>query len=564
MFGIILHFLQIIPLLVTSNVLGKKLSIPELNDLKYKLYEDFDSISNRNSKYVNSTEEWNDIGAIKGITIGGWLVTEPYITPTLFKNATDLAPSSNITIVDEWTLCQVLGYNTSKSLLGNHFETWITEDDFKQISDEGFNLVRIPIGYWAWKVNHTTDLYLKNSTYVDPYVGEGLQLKYLDKALNWADKYGLKVWIDLHGAPGSQNGFDNSGERILYGDIGWLNNIATKTLTLSIWAELFKDYLNRSPVIGFEIMNEPLSSKIDINDITQAYYEAFDSFKVQERNQNSTANTTFVIHDAFEPINYWNLQFNPQYANVSNQFFNLTNITYSSSQIMVDHHHYEVFTDSQLAETQYERLLNIINYGNSINEELSYHGAIIGEWSGAITDCATWLNGVDIGARYDGSYYNTTYFTSTSPPIGNCTSQNDISTWTEDYRIKVRQFIEAQLATYSTKTSGWIFWNWKTENAPEWDYLKLKSADLFPTPFDNFTYFQNNGSIDTIVSVSLSKEAYSSTHYKSTATKGGASNFGVSSKRFLKKDGIDRPFDTLLKNALFLLIGSILSICFFL
>ena len=29
---------------------------------------------------------------------------------------------------------------------------------------------------------------------------------HLDKAIGWARKNGMKVWVDLHGAPGSQNG----------------------------------------------------------------------------------------------------------------------------------------------------------------------------------------------------------------------------------------------------------------------------------------------------------------------------------------------------------------------
>jgi glucan 1,3-beta-glucosidase len=45
----------------------------------------------------------------------------------------------------------------------------------------------------------------------EPYI-QG-QLAYLTKAVTWAGNHGLKLIIDLHGAPGSQNGFDNSGHR---------------------------------------------------------------------------------------------------------------------------------------------------------------------------------------------------------------------------------------------------------------------------------------------------------------------------------------------------------------
>jgi aryl-phospho-beta-D-glucosidase BglC (GH1 family) len=53
--------------------------------------------------------------------------------------------------------------------------------------------VRIPIGYWAYDVAPG-----------EPFI-QG-QHNYLLKAISWAQAYNIKVIIDLHGAPGSQNG----------------------------------------------------------------------------------------------------------------------------------------------------------------------------------------------------------------------------------------------------------------------------------------------------------------------------------------------------------------------
>lgn len=39
----------------------------------------------------------------------------------------------------------------------------------------------------------------------DPYIQGAAP--YIDKAIDWARQTGLKVWIDLHGAPLSQNGY---------------------------------------------------------------------------------------------------------------------------------------------------------------------------------------------------------------------------------------------------------------------------------------------------------------------------------------------------------------------
>jgi aryl-phospho-beta-D-glucosidase BglC (GH1 family) len=59
-------------------------------------------------------------------------------------------------------------------------------------------MVRIPIGYWSIAPIEG-----------EPYVQGAYDV--LGQALDWAQTAGLKVLIDLHGAPGSQNGFDNSG-----------------------------------------------------------------------------------------------------------------------------------------------------------------------------------------------------------------------------------------------------------------------------------------------------------------------------------------------------------------
>lgn len=566
---------------------NKPLSLKDINFINKK-FSTFDE------KLIKLNTSSN-LTTIRGISIGGWLVTEPYITPTLYKNAIaiganmtvdprgndtqisnftfgsgsgSISPTfstlKNISIVDEFTLCEKLGYGRSSELLEEHFNTWITEDDFKQIAENKFNLVRIPIGYWAWKLNNSLCTYPGNLTYRDPYIGEGLQFKYLDKAMQWASKYGLKVWIDLHGAPGSQNGFDNSGQRNFYYDLGWLADTQTKALTIRIWKDMFHGLLSKyDNIIGLEIINEPLVPKISLWDVTQSYYEAFDMFKEIPSKVDDPA---FIIHDAFQSIGHWNLDFNPSYKNVSNQYYNLTNISYSAETIWVDHHHYEVFTDSQAQENQYDRIMNIINYGKSISDELEHHPAIVGEWSGAITDCATWVNGVDVGARYDGSYYNTTLFTTTADLNGVCQSQNEISQWTEDYRISVRQFIEAQLATYESQTNGWIFWNWKTENAPEWDYLKLKEANLFPTPFNNYTYFQTNGTIDNKFSSSLSKSVFESLSTQS-ASYSKTKNMGVSQhQKIFVKQFNDRTNNLHMgwKITLSILTISISAVCIFL
>ncbi|AMD22423.1 HGR084Wp [Eremothecium sinecaudum] len=445
------------------------------------------------SRHLNSTapliSTWSDpvnkstvdsIKAIKGISIGGWLVTEPYITPSLYwsaKHSSYANSRTNVNIVDEYTLCKALGQEKARQLLTQHYNSWITRKDIQNIKKHGFNLVRIPIGYWAWKKPGSIDRYVNDMMYYDPYVG-GIQLSYFNRALRWCRDAGLKVMIDLHGVPGSQNGFDNSGRRIFdgEGELGWLKEPGTRELTVEILKVIYEEYTTgewKDLITGIEVVNEPMASRIGEDDIISFYEETIDDYT------ESDAATTLVLHDAFQPLGYWD------------EYRNDTKLP-----ILIDHHHYEVFNYHQNANDQFSRLSDILEYGDDLAKEQASHPSIVGEWSGAITDCATWLNGIGIGSRYDGTYYDKLNRSSSeNGALGTCQSYKSISEWDSEYKTRVRQFIEAQLVSYTNNSKGWIFWNWKTETAPEWDYLKLVESNLFPHPFDNLTYFYPNGSI---------------------------------------------------------------------
>jgi glucan 1,3-beta-glucosidase len=92
-----------------------------------------------------------------------------------------------------------------------------------------------------------------------------------------------------------------------------------------------------------------------------------------------------------------------------------------------------------------------------------------------MTDCAPALNGYDIGARYDGSFAGSTY-------VGTCADKNNIANWNDTFKGDMRGYLEAQLSTFESHTQGWVFWNFKTESAHEWDAFVLLDNGLFPQP----------------------------------------------------------------------------------
>ncbi|KAJ5130333.1 Exo-beta-1-3-glucanase (Exg1) [Penicillium bovifimosum] len=369
---------------------------------------------------------------VRGVNLGGWLVTEPWITPSIFEAAGDAA-------VDEWTLCETLGSDECRFVLDQHWGTFITADDFSQIASTGMNHVRIPIGYWA--VKHLDG---------DPYI-DG-QLKYLDQAIAWARAAGLKVIVDLHGAPGSQNGFDNSGRR---GPIAWQqgNTVENTKDALDALAARYKD--DGDVVTAIEALNEPsIPGGVNQDGLKQYYYDSWGLLRKYSQD------TTLVLHDGFVAPESWNGFMNQN-----------SGVWY----VMMDTHHYEVFDSSILTLDTTAHVNNVCSFAND-HVKTTDKWTVVGEWTGAMTDCAKYLNGKGVGARYDGTFPN-------SQAIGSCAgkSSGTVEALSETDRANTRRFIEGQLDAYE-KGNGWLYWTWKTEGAPEWDMQEQLAAGVFPNP----------------------------------------------------------------------------------
>ena len=373
---------------------------------------------------------------VRGVNLGGWFVLEPWITPSIFSEWAD-----GTSVVDEYTYCQTLGSSEAYSRLSNHWNTWITQDDFNQIAHVGLNHVRIPIGYWAVAPLQG-----------DPYV-QG-QLEVLDQAIGWARGAGLKVMLDLHGAPGSQNGFDNSGR---YGPIDWQQG-DTVSQTVTAIKNLAQRYSGDTDVVSMiELLNEPLGPDLNLDEILTYYQSGYQTV------QSASSNIGTTIHDAFEDIQaYWNGKFS------------------GDQNILLDTHQYQIFSPSQVAMSPSDHVSAACALGSTLAGTDKW--TVVGEWTGAQTDCAKWLNGLGKGARYDGTLAGSSY-------VGSCDGKytgtvQDLSTADQN---NLASFIDAQLDAYEQHT-GWIFWAWKTESAPEWHMQNLTAAGIFPQPLNSRKY----------------------------------------------------------------------------
>ena len=168
---------------------------------------------------------------IKGINLGNWLVLEKWMQPEFFEGTGT---------EDEIWLNRKLPQEVVTSKMKVHRESYICAEDFRRIALHGFNLVRLPIPYFIF--GDRTPL-------------QGC-IEYVDKAFEWAEKYGLQVMLDLHTVPGSQNGYDNGG---LTGVCKWHKNPEEVEFVLTVLERLAKRYGEHPSLFGIEVLNEPIS-----------------------------------------------------------------------------------------------------------------------------------------------------------------------------------------------------------------------------------------------------------------------------------------------------------------
>ncbi|KIM31818.1 glycoside hydrolase family 5 protein [Serendipita vermifera MAFF 305830] len=365
---------------------------------------------------------------VRGVNLGGWLVLEPWMTPTLFTTPND------VRIVDEYTFCQYQDYDVAHAALVNHWNTWITYDDFVKIKNAGLNHVRLPIGYWAWDVSRG-----------EPY--HSGQLYYLEQAVTWAKQTGLKVMIDLHGAPGSQNPFDNSGR--VNNSPQWHTDKSNVARSLSIIRTIASWYATRTDVVtAIQSLNEPAGwlGNDFMTVLKQYWYDSYGNIRYPY-GTGEQGGALQVIHDAFMGLDYWKGFMGAGFDGV-----------------MLDTHYYGIYDDTRARWSWDQQIAGACAQAAALRSSSLW--TIVGEWTTAATDCAAQaFNGPNSKSRYDGSLPGTT-------PIGSCVPWTGSgSTFSQEYKTFLRKFFEAQTFAFEAG-AGWIYWSWKLEKSDEWSYSK--------------------------------------------------------------------------------------------
>ena len=144
--------------------------------------------------------------------------------------------------------------------------------------------------------------------------------------------------------------------------------------------------------------------------------------------------------------------------------------------ILLDTRHYQVFTDAQLRSDPADRIAQTCSFGTALRD--ADDAAIVGQWSGALTDCGLFLNGVGKGSRYDGTLGD-------AQAVGSCAGQayGSAGALPAAAMAAMAKYVEVQMEAFEAGGAGWIFRTWKTQlRQPGWDLRDMLENGVFPRP----------------------------------------------------------------------------------
>lgn len=191
---------------------------------------------------VNGTYVKNNYGKgsnvyLRGTNIGNLFVQESWMSSTDAKDQK--------TILEN--LVNRFGQSKADELVKYYEDNYFTTDDFDKCQKMGMSVLRVPFTYM--------NLYKKSG---NNWVLRSDAFDRLDWIVDQASQRGIYVILDLHGAFGSQNGQDHSGQEMAnVSEVTFFSNETLMSQTLDLWEKVASHYKGNPAVAGYDTLNEP-------------------------------------------------------------------------------------------------------------------------------------------------------------------------------------------------------------------------------------------------------------------------------------------------------------------
>jgi glucan 1,3-beta-glucosidase len=256
----------------------------------------------------------------------------------------------------------------------------------------------------------------------DPFEGPALQ--YLDRAVAWAEEFGLQVLLDLHGAPGGESAEAPSGRRQRPPTSCWDWKQWRFEESLQALRLVARRYRNSKVVTGIAVCNEP-SHKVPSDVLCRFYDRAVRTVRRAGLRASSVTVVLPVFQRALPPfVEEWESMGGNIHENIAFEV-----------------HWYHCFENEWHGRTFAQHLRAVQEHA----DELRRYPIVVGEWSLAL----------------------------------GCAAKAQAGKRTSDQLLTI--FADAQLAAYREASHGWFFWSWSDHpNAAEWDWQQARAKGLVP------------------------------------------------------------------------------------
>src|SRR5512137_564918 len=160
---------------------------------------------------------------LRGVCVGGWMNMEEFINGY---------PGSEHGL--RAVMARLLGTGTAQFFFDRMLDYFFSEDDVIYLKSLGTTAVRLPLNYRHFESDKQPFEYLATG------------FARLDQALDWCEKHGLYVVLDMHAVPGWQNPdwhCDNSTRHTLL----W-QYVHFQDRFIALWEELARRYKGRAVI----------------------------------------------------------------------------------------------------------------------------------------------------------------------------------------------------------------------------------------------------------------------------------------------------------------------------
>jgi endoglucanase len=232
---------------------------------------------------------------IKGFGLGGWLLPEGY----MFKMPGDFGATD---VRNEIT--DLIGAAKAEQWFQEFRDNYVTEADVIAMKEWGVDHIRVPFHF---------DIFYDIPT--ESFKESGFER--MDNLLKWCKRHRIDVIFDMHAAPGAQSESeisDSDGTARF-----WTESEIYWPITIKIWEEIARRYKDETIVIGYDIINEPVTpAGYDNTDLARFYGQIVPAIRAIDQNHilfiegNYYATTFDYLYPPFDDNmvyafhKYWN------------------------------------------------------------------------------------------------------------------------------------------------------------------------------------------------------------------------------------------------------------------